>query len=429
MAIEWKWLRGDLDDPKDADSFAALKITVDDVILTRCYDRIAGGERDTINIPLYSLALFVAENWWNLLYEPRKSYGAEHQIEAARHSIDANMPGYSVPPISLWSAGENEVLVETPNLPERFSALEFLSLGAQNSILSRIDCEQDLFRLVKSVVDRVCRNGSGSELDEAWDRVLSSLANQDEQKYCVAAGKVGINPYDPEAMDLSEISKGISDHLFSDICEAVTADEIEMTTNWAKINGNQIQIFPKFDIAAFGSIPTAAGRQKAWDVGYEAARTLRQRLGLEHLSPRRAVDEIFGEAVRVESKVAVGTRPSALEGIVKRADGSTRVAIPKVPARLRRSILCRGAYRAWTLPHDDFSAVTSATTREQQASRAFAAELLAPAAWLREQAGAGGLTESVVESLATSSICPQQTIYWQARNHGIPIRGLQPLFP
>src|ERR1700677_2830044 len=105
MAFEWKWLRGDLDHQKEAESFAALKITMGDTIVTRAYDRVSGSERESVNVPLYQLALFVAENWWTLLYEPRKAYGGDDHTELARHSIDANLTGYWVPPLSLWSAG------------------------------------------------------------------------------------------------------------------------------------------------------------------------------------------------------------------------------------------------------------------------------------------------------------------------------------
>jgi hypothetical protein len=255
--------------------------------------------------------------------------------------------------------------------------------------------------------------------------VLISLGDAEEFKYCLAAGRIGTNPYDPDSIDISGLAAGLSEHLFADICEAATTDELSMTTEWARERGRSMGIFPEIDVKAFGVAPTVALGEKAWDAGYKAARTLRQRLGLEGHNPRRVVDNMFGAAVRSDTPFVDGIPPSAVEGIVNRENGTARVAIPKVPARLRRSTLCRGAYRAWRTNDGDSSAVTSATTLEQQASRAFAAELLAPAAWLREKAGSSGLTLSDVEEIADANVCPEQTVIWQAHNHGIPTRGIQ----
>jgi len=88
MKLEWQWLRGEFDDLVEVKSFAALKIVLNGEVLTRLYDQIAGGQRDSINIVLFPLALRLAENWWTLLYEPRKSDQSNSVIEA-RHSLDA----------------------------------------------------------------------------------------------------------------------------------------------------------------------------------------------------------------------------------------------------------------------------------------------------------------------------------------------------
>lgn len=424
MALEWKWLRNDLDDPLESNSFAALKIAFGDHVITRLYDRVSGGERDTVNVPLYSLALCIADNWWTLLYEPRKSHGDPRRIES-RHYLDACVRGFIFPAVSIWSAGDDAISMETPYVRDKHSSLEFFQQDSQTIILPRVEFEQNLFSLVTSIVERVCKNHFGTQLREAWDRVLTSLGNEDERKYCLSAGRVGVDPYDPDSVDISEFACKLPEQLFADICEAATIDELSSAAGWAKENGDSMQKFPQIDIAAFGMPPTIAPSEKAWDIGYKAARILRQRLGLEGIGPRRVVDHIFGAAVRADAQAATGTQPLAVEGIVSRENGTSRVAVPKVPARLRRSTLCRGAYRAWRANDGDYSAVTSAATREQQASRAFAAELLAPADWLREQAGTGGLTESSIEAIAKANICPEQTVIWQAHNHGIPMRGIQ----
>ena|ERR1039458_2716609 len=195
MAFEWKWLRSDFDDPSERGSFAALRIAFGDQLVTRIYDHVSGGERDAVNIPLYSLALCIAENWWTLLHEPRKkAYEDDYRIET-RHSLDAYVHGFAFPAMTIWSAGEDAIIVETPDIQQQFFGLEFFSQRSEATILPRAEFEQNLFSLVTSVVDRVCRNGTGAELREAWDRVLASLNDIEELKYCLAAGRIGTNPY------------------------------------------------------------------------------------------------------------------------------------------------------------------------------------------------------------------------------------------
>jgi len=426
MAFEWKWLRGNFDDPIERDSFAALKIAFGDHLVTRIYDRVSGGERDAVYLPLYSLAMYIAQNWWTLLYEARKTYKDHNSTNEIRHFLDACTRGFVFPAITIWSVGKEAIAVETPEVRQQFSSLEFFPPRSPVTIVPRPEFEQNLYSLVTAVVERVCKGGAGTELQEAWERVIGSLSDEDELKYCLAAGRIGINPYDQDAIDISSFSSGLSENLFDDICEAATPDELNSATTWARENIFAMGSFPNIDIRAFGVAPVVKPGEKPWDTGYEAARTLRQHLGLEGYTPRAVVDHVFGAAVSRGTPVAVGMPPTAVEGIVSRKNGTSQLAIPSVPARLRRSTLCRGAYRAWKTEDGEYSAVTSATTLEQQASRAFAAELLAPAEWLRERVGASGLTQNDVEEIATENICPEQTIIWQAINHQIPLRGIQP---
>jgi hypothetical protein len=60
LALRTSWLAGDLDDPRETATFAALGISVDGGFLTRLYDRRAGGQRETVQVPLYPLALGLA---------------------------------------------------------------------------------------------------------------------------------------------------------------------------------------------------------------------------------------------------------------------------------------------------------------------------------------------------------------------------------
>jgi len=420
MFLHWEWLRNNLDDPVEAKSFAAVKIAVNEDVLTRVYDRSAEGERDAINIALYPLALAIAENWWRLLYEPRKS---EEESGAAelRHSLDSWMNGFVFPAVTLWSGGDDVIIIEQPKIRPQHSNLEFLPSDISGTNLPRPDVEENLFELVQAVLGRISKNDSAA-LEAAWKRVLESLSDIDEKRYCEAAGRLGVDPYDPDSEDISQFAQKLSDRLFANICEAARLTELSEAIEWAKEGVRRLSEFPDIDIAHFGEMPTRNIRSKIWDHGYEAARIVRRNLHLDGLNPRRVVDQIFGAAVAAEG--IAGKHPFALEAIANRRDGRIRVVVPRTTARQRRFKLCRASYLAWRYVEGESSAVTTASTLDQQASRAFAAELLAPEELLREIAGSDGLTAEKIDAFAEESVCPEAAIIWQAYNHGIPLRGV-----
>lgn len=420
MSFDWRWLRSAFDDPTDQRSFAALKIAINGEVLTRSYDHVSGTEREAINVALYPLALAVAENWWRLLYEPRKSE-ERHDAAESLHSLDAWMNGFVFPVMTMWSGGDDTIAIDHPNVRQPHSNIEFLPTDTTSSSLPRHEVEENLFQLVQAVLQRLPRNAS-ARLEAAWKRVLDSLSDTEERQYCEVAGRLGVDPYDPDVDDISSYAEGLTQRLFVGICEAVTRAEMPSAVEWARKGTKHASDFPEIDVVAFGTLPERNPRERIYRYGYEAARKVRGNLQLDVQSPRQAIDELFGPAVAVDGMA--GVHPYALEAIANRRNGSMRVIVPRTTARQRRFSLCRAAYLGWMTADGDFSAVTTATTQDQQASRAFAAELLAPEHLLRELAGKDGLTSVEIEHFAEENICPESAIIWQAHNHDIPLRGV-----
>jgi Zn-dependent peptidase ImmA (M78 family) len=87
--------------------------------------------------------------------------------------------------------------------------------------------------------------------------------------------------------------------------------------------------------------------------------------------------------------------------------------------------MCRTVYLAWRAGIEGEFAATPADTWRQQASRAFAAELLAPATLLRQRYGKTGLDNVAVERLASEWQCPPQIIVHQAKNNKIAVKGVE----
>lgn len=421
MIFEWNWLRGRLDDHVEAETFAALRILLNGNAATRVYDHVAGGERDAVRVPLYPIARGISENWWQLLYEPKKS---DQDINEPLHALDAYLKGYIFPFVTVWSGGDQAVLLETSRSLPAPSNLEFLHASDSTYILQRSEVEADLFTIVDATLQRLSPSEESGELRASWERVLSSIQDSDELKYCIAAGRLGLDPYDEDGPDLADLASGLPEDLFSDVCDAASPEEIAAAVAWAHAGSRMLGEAPAVDVSDFGQLPARHPGNTGAQHGYEAARAARSNLGLDNQNPRRVVDRIFGAAVRADAPVVEGVPSPLVEGIVRRTDGIMHTVLPKGSARFRRSALCRSAYLAWQGNRESSAAVTTASTVSQQASRAFAAEILVPSEWLRERAGSTGLTYQDVNAIAGDLACPEPTVIWQAYNHNIPLRGI-----
>jgi hypothetical protein len=93
-----------------------------------------------------------------------------------------------------------------------------------------------------------------------------------------------------------------------------------------------------------------------------------------------------------------------VEGLAQRRGNEVKAAVSARSRKQKRFRMCRTNYLSWragNTGHSDVAATTGDTWR-QQASRAFAAEILAPAELLKECAGTSGLTQDVAERLSSA---------------------------
>jgi hypothetical protein len=190
-------------------------------------------------------------------------------------------------------------------------------------------------------------------------------------------------------------------------------------TECLRESANKVLDAPQISLANFGAPPSVGLGKGAWVDGFDGAKVVRERLCLD-LNPVVAVDRLLGTA---DDHRALELVPPPIEGLIRRLSNSAQIAVTGRSETQRRFRLCRGAYLAWRAGDAEDGLVTVAGTRSQQASRAFAAEFLAPAEMLRKRAGNAGLTPDEIDALALEFQCDPRVIQNQAWNHRVPLRG------
>jgi hypothetical protein len=418
------WIEGELDDPNEEATFTRLRIRIESTVVTRNFSKRGGGESEGINVPLVPLASYISKYWWRLLYEPLRSVG-DNAFQAC-HRLDTPMHGYVFPALAMCSADDEAILADWTIIDNEYAPIKFLtSQPAEPVQLTRESVEAALSDLVEAVIDRVGPASTiASQLRQDWERVRASMSSADELAYCKAAGRLGLDPYDPSAPDLEDSAADVPPSLFNDITDAVDVAQLKEATSWTKKASVRLSKCPKVDIDAFGNLPLDNIKLPAWNVGASAARQLRRTLGLQHLQPKTVVNQLLGRAVRTGSAIATHSPESSLTALTRRVNGSAYIGAVAQSARQQRFRACVAAYLAWSADAEEERAGTTAFTRRQQASRAFAAELVAPQEFLKERAGEYGFTSDNIEDMAGNLIAPYETVLWQSFRAGIRLRGV-----
>jgi hypothetical protein len=340
------------------------------------------------------------------------------------------MHGYVFPKIAVCSGGEGTLLTAWAQSSDDYARVEFItppSVGPE--VLARDQVEDMLMDMLAAVLDRLDRKGAAYQtLAAAWERVRTSIGDLDELAYCKIAGKLGVDPYDPASPDLTTFASQVSDSVFDDISDAAFVEELLPTTEWLVRVKDIWQRAPQIDVAAFGNFPDDQDHTFAWEVGRFAAEVFRKNTRADDDNPRKHLEQIFG-SVLLRQSACFSEAPASVAALVSRKDTVASIATVARSAREQRFKVCTAAYIGWAgVPGEDRVA-TPAFTRHQQASRAFAAELLAPSVYLRRRAPQHGFTSDQIEDIAGELICPYEAVVWQAYRAGIPLRGMEPPAP
>lgn len=369
-------------------SLSRFEIKAGPICLTS-YLRDDGSKNSFLTVPAYYLVEWLAQNWWAFLYEPRKDDRDGAAVEfRSRHWLGFPRNGFALPD-AMFSPSGDTIEITARQTYLRFAQLSFTEQGT--SVVSTHAVREQFFGFISAVLEQMKAAGvKNTEAHQAWRRVLDT--SKDEETYCRLLGSMGLSPYveHPEIdKALDSISDLLTDEVMQDLCEAASIASFRRTAEFAgKISealdkSDEIEFQPLFK-----SVSPTDSIQKAHDWGYVAASQARSVLGISH-------DDPIG---RAEFFKKIGFDPKASPDIGSPV--STVFPIQAAMARKKQTMklalstgtdkefsAARAAFLAWTGSETSSRLVTTARTRQQRASRAFAAELLAPAAFLKKRLG------------------------------------------
>jgi hypothetical protein len=411
----------------EADStLSSLLIEVNDRTVSEFVDG-KGRTFKKLQIPAYYLAEWVAENWWPLLWEPRKSeVEADDSGFLSRHSILTAQHGFALPKITIVALGKSVELTASPrNVP--LAKVRFRHR-------SQISCARDLVEsqlraFVQSVVDRLGEaRVSGTWLQDTW--TLVSDTDSDEEQFCRFAGALGLSTYDVDekiAGTIERLQPLLGDRSLMDLCLAASPEQFPAVAAVAESALEIVRHAPTSTLSPIAAIalPKENLSLPAYRRGIQAAHLLRRRLGISETDVRGAT-RVFdlleiNTGLQMSSSIQT-TEESAITGAVVRDDSVMRIGLLQQKETRRRFAGARAIFSAWSSDGlTETRLLTSAVTRDQQANRAFAAELTAPKALIQSRAKSGRLSTSGVFDLAFELQVSADVVAHQADNAGIRV--------
>lgn len=424
--FDYRWLEDApaYPDPAAHQTMARLTIRVGGTVATELYDRYLKESRDHVFVPLSQVAEWVVLHWWRLLHEPAQASSPQRPGFAARHDLSHAGFGFALPQLSLHPLGEFVRAVATRSIPCN-AALEFRGHG--NALLRRDDLEAELVSLVEAVLARLRESDVPfPDLEADWRAIRAGDA--DDQEFCRAAALAGLDPYevpDATADSLARFWDEVPESMRSDALGSAPGNALDALRRWLleQTEGLGHAASGEAWAGIRGRMRRGDSSDPPWERGYAGARAVRNELDAP---PGPFVLHDDG-SLAIHSRTVTAPAPgSGILGCV--AADSPSCVIVRRPPEARRFLVARslGDYLGRDEPGP--GVLGRLDSPRQAHSRAFAAELLAPASWLRAEVGdAPRVDPAAAARLAAELRVSPRVIQHQIRNHGIAeVRGLGP---
>ena len=418
---EWEAVDGSRGDEIRA-TWARFSLCVNGYPITRVLDSRSGCYRDHILVPLYPVTEWIVRNWWSLLHEPEVTGDREYPW---RHDLRFGREGYVLPALNITPQG-SQVMLQWQ--PEDYGIITFPSSGS--AVVPMNEFREALSRWVELVIGRLeACHVQDTLLQEEWEAIQQAPA--EERAFCIAAAEAGLNPYtagEAEANTIVEVAERLPQAWHEDFFSALTVADLRAGADYVlsfreSIRSASLDLGPLNALSAkMQGLRSALSAPSPWDAGYQAAVLLRKAadIGDSPLPSNQELAEALG--MRELPLITMDRQPQTrwLDAVTETSEahrgGIALASRREIPTRFA---FCRGLIELMVSDGPATSLITAARTERQKRNRAFAAELLAPAQWLRKQDWGRVVEDEAIEDIAGELGVYSEVVRRQLVNHHI----------
>lgn len=413
----------DWDDPGGATgaelraTWARLEISVGDTAVSRVLDLRTRSTRDGLYLPLYPLAEWLVLHWWQLFREIDSPDRVDY---LRRHDLRFAGEGFALPSLRLMPQGEC-VHIEWRAHRNPTQSVEFAESG--KAAVSAQSLDNGLRTFIEAVVGRLAAEGiTGTLLQDEW-QALGAL-DAEEQAFCEVVGALGLDPFAVDAAtgaSIIDLASRLPPTLLPDFLACANAeglaDQVALLLSaieQARSGSESLPVLKELKHRFAGFEPSG---WNPWEDGYRAARKVRTELGLSDTEPN-PLDALGLTAARA---VCTGYDAGTLFDAVvdTNVNGSPGFVVSSRSNEAVRFAACRGFFEYLASPSGHPVIVNHSRSLSQKRNRAFAAEFLVPAEFLKSRVSGRKVYEDDLLGLAAECGVAQQVVRHQLENHRI----------
>lgn len=413
-------------------TWARLCIRVNGTAITRVIDQQVRSWRDDVVLPIYPLAEWLVSHWWALWLEPERSGAADSVPFLQRHSLIHAREGFALPALSILPSGEwVQLRWQAEELPNQ--QISFPCSGT--TWITATDAQDAFGGFITSVVERLEQQGiRQTRLQDDWQAILN--AEPEEEAFCRCAGSLGLDPYslsDDYGDTLIDLAGQVSDDLRSEFFQSATTTDLEqLDLSLNRLKQAQAMVQGQHDRAdslyalrkSLDTFPLPH-HELPWTQGYALADALRRHLSVNaaNLGAEALLSQLLGQSFASMGQTQWSGAREIVAYVGPNACGAPGFVLAAPTKQRRHFLLARalGLY-LWPTPRQE-GLITTAATTEQKRNRAFAAELLAPAADLRAAIQGSVVGSDELDQLAIHYGVTSELIRRQLVNHEIATIG------
>jgi len=354
-----------------------LSILVSGEIISDVFHQSNKSTANGVYLPLYPIAEWIAANWWRLLFECNRQRGNEDFRYC--HNLSFSGEGYFLPDLSFLP--ETDVVnLEWKKRSINNGELQFLGQGQTKVPFD--DIQSEFASFIQIVIERLETLGiQDTPLQKDWEAIRKAYNDQEEKDFCIACAQLGIDPYvvtEEQAQCIIDSHEILHKNVdVNEFFNAVSMKSITESTEWlAKISNDKSIKKKANDLfrEIKERIPVFNDYQP-WKRGYKEAQWVRANF----FSTNFMLNDFYS---MIEDTTHYEDIPfDFCMAVTKTSDDLNPTFIH--PGRVSHFHAGRLLGNYIHSSENTCKLMTKLYTPEQKYSRAFAAELIAPAESLR----------------------------------------------
>ncbi|OJW18885.1 MAG: hypothetical protein BGO49_17695 [Planctomycetales bacterium 71-10] len=343
-----------------------------------------------------------------------------------RHCLRAADSSVLLPSLYIYSDGRDLIAESHPDRSDSLPNFPGEFLCDEAEVIDGRATESALSTFIDQTFDRIegVDGDRATRAVEQWHAIRN--ADEEEAGYCKLVGRMGLDPYDPEEISdhlaaFFEAMLDEDDPLARDLTEVAKPDAVEAQWRWVMDVSRDFALGPRSIDPPFAP-PARTGSPAEY--GYDFARRVRAYAD-QMDAPIQSVEAIARIAVRspfnaVDRSHVPGRGIKAVVG--QSAAGEFLVVGPEAPGHCSRRFKdARSLYHAIATTSPSQRLVTDAYSSDQKASRAFAAELLAPRDALLDRLAGSVAGPEAIDRLSREFQVSPLVVQMQLKNAGVEI--------